>query len=110
MSANFKNIIRTTVMNMPITVHNPAFIPNKLITSENISSGDVGMTNVDNVTLVGSANFSMLDIALTKNNTSKILETIRACFLKLGKRERMPLPKIAPCNKPIPITTPKVIR
>ena len=97
-------------MNMPITVHNPAFIPNKLITSENTSSGDVGMTNVDNVTLVGSANFSMLDIALTKNNTSKILETIRACFLKLGKRERMPLPKIAPCNKPIPITTPKVIR
>ena len=110
MSANFKNIIRTTVMNMPITVHNPASIPNKLITSENISSGDVGMTNVDNVTLVGSANFSMLDIALTKNNTSKILETIRACFLKLGKRERIPLPKIAPCNKPIPITTPKVIR
>ena len=97
-------------MNVPITVHNPASIPNKLITSENISSGDVGMTNVDNVTLVGSANFSMLDIALTKNNTSKILETIRACFLKLGKRERIPLPKIAPCNKPIPITTPKVIR
>ena len=97
-------------MNMPITVHNPASIPNKLITSENISSGDVGMTNVDNVTLVGSANFSMLDIALTKNNTSKILETIRACFLKLGKRERIPLPKIAPCNKPIPITTPKVIK
>ena len=110
MSANFKNIIRTTVMNMPITVHNPAFIPNKLITSENISSGDVGMANVDNVTLAGSANFSMLDIALTKNNTSKILETIRACFLKLGKRERIPLPKIAPCNKPIPKTTTKVIR
>ena len=110
MSANFKNIIRTTVMNVPITVHNPASIPNKLITSENISSGDVGITNVDNVTLDGSANFSMLDIALTKNNTSKILETIRACFLKLGKRERIPLPKIAPCNKPIPITTPKVIR
>ena len=97
-------------MNMPITVHNPAFIPNKLITSENISSGDVGITNVDNVTLDGSANFSILDIALTKNNTSKILETIRACFLKLGKRERIPLPKIAPCNKPIPITTPKVIK
>ena len=110
MSANFKNIIRTTVMNVPITVHNPASIPNKLITSENISSGDVGITNVDNVTLDGSANFSILDIALTKNNTSKILETIRACFLKLGKRERIPLPKIAPCNKPIPITTPKVIR
>ena len=110
MSANFKNIIRTTVMKVPITVHNPASIPNKLITSENISSGDVGITNVDNVTLDGSANFSILDIALTKNNTSKILETIRACFLKLGKRERIPLPKIAPCNKPIPITTPKVIR
>ena len=60
MSANFKNIIRTTVMNMPITVHNPAFIPNKLITSENISSGDVGITNVDNVILAGSANFSIL--------------------------------------------------
>ena len=110
MSANFKNMIRITVMNVPITVHNPASIPNKLITSENISSGDVGITNVDNVTLDGSANFSILDIALTKNNTSKILETIRACFLKLGKRERIPLPKIAPCNKPIPITTPKVIR
>ena len=38
-------------MKIPITVHNPAFIPNKLITSENISSGDVGITNVDNVTL-----------------------------------------------------------
>jgi len=110
MSANFKKIIRMTVMDVPITVHNPASIPNKLITSENISSGDVGITNVDNVTLDGSANFSILDIALTKNNTSKILETIRACFLKLGKRERIPLPKIAPCNKPIPITIPKVIR
>ena len=110
MSANFKKIIRMTVMNVPITVHNPASIPNKLITSKNISSGDVGITNVDNVTLDGSANFSILDIALTKNNTSKILETIRACFLKLGKRERIPLPKIAPCSKPIPITIPKVIR
>ena len=97
-------------MKVPITVHNPASIPNMLITSENISSGDVGITNVDNVTLAGSANFSMLDIALTKNNTNKTLETIRACFLKLGKRERIPLPKIAPCNKPIPITIPKVIR
>jgi hypothetical protein len=103
-------MIRTTVMKIPITVHNPAFIPNKLITSENISSGDVGITNVDNVILDGSANFSILDIALTKNNINKTLETIRACFLKLGKRERIPLPKIAPCNKPIPITTPKVIR
>ena len=97
-------------MKVPITVHNPASIPNMLITSENISSGDVGIINVDNVTLAGSANFSMLDIALTKNNTNKTLETIRACFLKLGKRERIPLPKIAPCNKPIPITIPKVIR
>ena len=110
MSANFKNIMRTTVMKVPITVHNPASIPNRLITSKNISSGDVGIINVDNVTLDGSANFSMLDIALTKNNTNKTLETIRACFLKLGKRERIPLPKIAPCNKPIPITIPKVIR
>ena len=110
MSANFKNIMRTTVMKVPITVHNPASIPNRLITSKNISSGDVGIINVDNVTLAGSANFSMLDIALTKNNTNKTLETIRACFLKLGKRERIPLPKIAPCNKPIPITIPKVIR
>ena len=97
-------------MKVPITVHNPASIPNMLITSENISSGDVGITNVDNVTLAGSANFSMLDIALTKNNINKTLETIRACFLKLGKRERIPLPKIAPCNKPIPKTIPKVIR
>ena len=97
-------------MKVPITVHNPAFTPNRLITSENISSGDVGITNVDNVTLAGSANFSMLDISLTKNNINKTLETIRACFLKLGKRERIPLPKIAPCNKPIPITIPKVIR
>ena len=110
MCANFKNIMITTVMKVPITVHNPAFIPNRFITSENISSGDVGITNVDNVTLAGSANFSMLDIPLTKNNINKTLETIRACFLKLGKRERIPLPKIAPCNKPIPITIPKVIR
>ena len=93
-------------MKVPITVHNPAFIPNRLITSEIISSGYVGITNVDNVTLAGSANFSILDIALTKNNINKTLETIRACFLKLGKRERIPLPKIAPCNNPIPITIP----
>ena len=96
-------------MNVPITVHNPAFIPNKLIINENISSADVGIVNVDNVTLAGSANFSTLDIALTKNNVNKTLETTRACFFILGKRERIPLPKIAPCNKPIPITTPKVI-
>ena len=96
-------------MNVPITVHNPAFTPNKFIISENISSVDVGMVNVDNVSLAGSANFSILDIALTKNNTNKTPETARACFFILGKRERIPLPKMAPCNNPIPRTTPKVI-
>ena len=70
-------------MKVPITVHNPAFIPNRLITSENISSGDVGITNVDNVTLAGSANFSMLDIALTKNNINKTLETIPVSYTHL---------------------------
>lgn len=96
-------------MNVPITVHNPAFTPNKFIANENTSSADVGTVNVDNVTLAGSANFSILDIALARNNINKTLETARACFFRLGKRERIPLPKIAPCNNPIPITTPKVI-
>ena len=60
--------------------------------------------------MTGSANFNTPDIALIEKSASKTIETDRACFFRLGKRERIPRPIIAPCNNPIPITTEKVIK
>ena len=49
-------------------------------------------------------------MALIEKSASKMIETARACLLKLGNRKRMPRPIIAPCNNPIPMTTEKVIK
>ncbi len=68
------------------------------------------MVNLDTEILTGSANFNTLDTALTEKSTSKTIETALACLFRLGKRERIPRPIIAPCNSPIPITIEKVIK
>jgi len=54
------------------------------------------------------SDFRTLAIALIEKNANRIVDAARACFLKLGKRDLIPLPIIAPCNNPIPITTAKV--
>ena len=56
----------------------------------------------------GSANFTTLAIALIEKRANRIIDAARACFLKLGKRDLIPLPIIATCNNPIPTTTAKV--
>ena len=110
MLANFKNIANVIVTNIAMTAPNPALTPSKLRTNENASSIVAGIINSDVENFTGSANFRTLDTALMEKNANKIIDTARACFLRLGKRDLIPLPIIAPCNNPIPITTAKVIK
>ena len=91
--------------NMPITAVRPALIPNRLRIRNSTSSIVSGTENSDTEILAGSANFSILDTALIEKSVNKIIEAALACFLRLGKRERIPFPIITPCNKPIPTTT-----
>ena len=109
-SANLKNIISVTEINVAITVPTPVFTPIRLRTNKNASSVVAGIVNSDIENLIGSANFTTLSITLMEKSTSNEDETICACLFKLGKRLRMPLPNIAPCSKPIPKTTENVIR
>jgi len=109
-SANLKNTISVTEINVAITVPTPVFTPIILRTNKNASSVVAGIMNSDIENLIGSANFSTLSIALMEKSASNEDETICACLFKLGKRLRMPLPNIAPCSKPIPKTTENVIR
>ena len=109
-SANLKNIISVTEINVAITVPTPVFTPIRLKTNKNASSVVAGIVNSDIENLIGSANFSTLSITLMEKSASNEDETICACLFKLGKRLRMPLPNIAPCSKPIPKTTENVIR
>ena len=95
-------------MNIAITAPNPALMPNKLRINKNTSLTVVGIVNSAVETFTGSANFRTLAIALIEKRDNKIIDAARACFLKLGKRDLIPLPIIAPCNNPIPITTEKV--
>ena len=97
-------------MNVAITVPTPALIPAILRINENTSSIVDGKVKLDAENLIGSANLSTLNIALKEKSASSIVETSWACFFILGKRLRIPLPIITPCSKPIPNTTPNVIK
>ena len=110
MSANPKNMISVTEINVAITVPTPVLMPIRLRTSKNTSSVVDGIKNSDTENLIGSANFSTPSIALMEKSTSNEDETICACLFRLGKRLRMPLPIIAPCSKPIPKTAANVIK
>ena len=109
-SANLKNIISVTEINVAMTVPTPVFTPIRLRTNNNASSVVAGIVNSDIVNLIGSANFNTPSIALMEKSASNEDETICACFFKLGKRLRIPLPSIAPCSKPIPKTAANVIK
>ena len=110
MLANLKSIINVTEMNMAITVPTPVLTPAILRINENTSSAVVGKVKLDTENLTGSANLSMLNIALKEKSSSNMDETNCACFFMLGKRLRIPLPIIVPCSKPIPNTTANVIK
>ena len=103
--ANLKNTISVIEMNVAITVPTPVLIPIRLRSNKNASSVVTGIENSEIENLIGSANFSTLNIALIEKSTSNEDETICACLFRLGKRLRTPLPIIAPCDRPIPRTT-----
>ena len=109
-SANLKKIINVIETNVAITVPTPVLTPTKFRINTNASSAVAGIINSDAENLIGSANFSTLNIALTEKSTSKDNEAILACLRKLGKRFLTPLPIIAPCNNPIPSTIANVIK
>jgi len=110
MFANLKSIINVTEMNTAITVPTPVLTPVILRINENTSSVVAGKAKLDTENLIGSANLSMLNIALKEKSTSNTDETNCACFFMLGKRSRIPRPIIIPCKKPIPNTTANVIK
>ena len=109
-SANLKNIISVTEINVAITVPTPVLIPMRLRINNNTSSVVAGIENSDIENLIGSANFSTPSIALMEKSTSNEDETICACLFRLGKRLRIPLPNITPWSKPIPKITANVIK
>ena len=109
-SANLKNIISVTEINVAITVPTPVFTPIRSRINNNASSLVVGIINSDIDNLIGSENFSIPNIELIVKSESSNDETIRACLFRLGKRLRIPLPIIAPCSKPIPKTAANVIK
>ena len=110
MLANFKNIINVIEIKVAITVPTPVLIPTRLRINKNTSSVVAGIENSDIENLTGSANFSIPNIALIEKSSSNDDETIRACLFSPGKRLRIPLPIIMPCNKPIPNTIANVIK
>ncbi len=110
MFANLKSIINVTEMNIAITVPTPVLTPAILRINENTSSVVAGKVKLDTENLTGSANLSMLNIALKEKSISNMDETNCACFFMLGNLLRMPLPIIVPCSKPIPNTIANVIK
>ena len=50
----------------------------------------------------GDANLGTLKIAFIRNNTNNEIETFLRLFWSLGNLTRIALPKIIPCNNPIP--------
>jgi len=77
-SANLKNIISVTEINVAITVPTPVLMPMRLRTNKNASSVVAGIENSDIENLIGSANFNALSLALMEKSTSNEDETIRA--------------------------------
>ena len=109
-SANLKKIINVIETKVAITVPTPVLIPIRSRINRNASSVVVGIINSDIESLVGSANFSTLNTALTEKSASNVNDAALACLLKLGKRFLIPLPSIAPCNNPIPRTIANVTK
>ena len=109
-SANLKKTINVIETKVAITVPTPVLIPTRSRINTKASSVVVGIINSDIESLVGSANFSTLNPALTEKSASNDSEAALACLLKLGKRFLIPLPNIAPCNIPIPRTIANVTR
>ena len=95
-SANLKKIISVIETNVAITVPTPVLTPTRFRININASSVVDGIINSDIENLVGSANFSTLNIALMEKSASNDKDATLACLLKLGKRFLMPLPIIAP--------------
>ena len=95
---------------MAITVPTPVLTPAILRINVNTSSVVAGKAKLDAENLTGSANLSMLNIALKEKSISNMDETNCACFFILGNLLRIPLPIIVPCSKPIPNTTANVIK
>ena len=91
-SANLKNTISVIEMNVAITVPTPVLIPIRLRSNKNASSVVTGIENSEIENLIGSANFSTLNIALIEKSTSNEDETICACFLSLENDYEHPSP------------------
>jgi len=107
--ANLKNKIKLIEIKRIITAPNPAFNPKIFIKTSNPSSTVEGIVNSETEILSGIANLITLAAALKENIVKITIDTALACLFMLGKRFLIPLPKIAPCIKPIPMLIPNEI-
>ena len=91
-----------TVTEIASTAKNPVLIPSirKIIdaTSPVLVAWEIDEKSI----FSGDANLGTLKIAFARNTTNKEIETFLTLFCNLGNRTRIALPKIIPCNNPIP--------
>ncbi len=83
-------------INNTITAPKPALSPRILMRSYSPSSGVDGIVKSDTAIISVFTNLITFATALIKNNVKRTKEAILACFFRLGKRVRIPLPKMAP--------------
>jgi hypothetical protein len=92
------------------TAKNPVLIP-KIRKMIDATSPELVAWEIDEKSIFsGDANLGTLKSAFARNNTNSETETFFTLFCSLGKRIRMALPKIIPCNNPIPKAPKTAIR
>ena len=107
-SFNKTNVIMVT--EIANTAKNPVLIPKirKIIdaTSPLLVAWEIDEKSI----FSGDANRGTLKSAFARNNTNSEIETFLTLFCSLGNRTRIALPKIIPCNNPIPKAPKTAIR
>ena len=98
---NFRTTKVITVIEIARTVRNPVFIPKIKNSTDAISEG-LAAEILDNSIFSGEAKRGTLRIALIKNKTNKVTETVLRWFWRRGNRTRIARPKMIPWNNPTP--------
>jgi hypothetical protein len=92
------------------TAKNPVLIPKirKIIdaTSPLLVAWEIDEKSI----FSGDANRGTLKSAFARNNTNSEIETFLTLFCNLGNHIKIALPKIIPCNNPIPKVPKTAIR
>jgi len=102
-----KVIIVTEIAN---TAKNPVLIP-KIRKMMDATSPELVAWEIDEKSIFsGEANRGTLKRAFARNKTNREIETFFTLFCSLGNRTKIALPRIIPCNNPIPKAPKTAIR